>query len=101
MKSVPKSFSVLGHTIRVVVVKARDWATLQESYPALDVVAGFYNTELDLIVLKQQKKEHLLHTFYHEMMHCLLYHMDNRLWDNEKFVEQLGAFIAQAEATAV
>lgn len=100
MKSVPKSFRILGHLIKVVTISPKDWATLQESYPALELVAGFYNTDLDLIILKKQKKEHLLHTFYHEMMHAVLYHMDHQLWGNEKFVEQLSAFIAQAEATS-
>ncbi len=100
MRSIPKRFNVLGHTIKVVTINRQDWATLAESYPAMEAVTGFYNTALDLIVVKQQQKEHMLHTFYHEMMHAVLYHMDHKLWEDEKFVDKLSAFITQAELTS-
>lgn len=101
MKKIPKQFQIMGHTVKVCVVSSRDWATLQESYPGLENVVGLYSDDAHLIIIKKAPYSHMMHALYHEVMHAALHSMGHKLWDNEKFVDQLGALLAQIEISAV
>lgn len=101
MRKIPKQFDIMGHTIKVCVINARDWETLSASYPALVDTVGLYSGEVQLIIIKKAPQSIMLHTLYHEIMHAALHIMGHRLWENEKFVDQLGGILAQIETSAV
>ena len=42
----------------------------------------------------------MLHTFYHELMHAVLYYMNSPLWTDEVFVDNSSGLFAQAMDTA-
>lgn len=99
MRKIPKSFQIMGHTIKVAVVSERDWATLGETY-AIEGAVGLYSDEVQAIFIKKGPRSQMLHTLYHEIMHAVLFYMGHKLWADEKFVDQLGGLMAQVEASA-
>lgn len=100
MKRIPKSFQIMGHTVKVSVINARDWATLSETCPLMTGAVGIYNDSAQLILIKKAPRSQMMHTLYHEIMHAALHYMGHKLWDNEQFVDQLGGLMAQVEASA-
>jgi hypothetical protein len=89
---IPKQFKMLGHTIRVEVIKKSEWP-----YP--DCIGIFIPDENKIQVLKQQPAQ-TLHAYFHEITHCALFMMNHKLYANEQFVDQLGGLLAQLAATA-
>jgi len=101
MKRVPKQFSLLGHTITVRIVPKRDWdALLDECEDMEEGDLGYWIPADNLIVLLRQPKSQLLHTFYHELMHAVLYYMNSDMWTDEIFVDNAAGLFAQAMDTA-
>jgi hypothetical protein len=104
MKRIPKSFQLLGHTVTVRIVSKRDWEALieevddEENMDEADV--GYWIPGDDLIVIKRQPKAMMLHTFYHELTHAVLYYMNSPLWTDEIHVDNFGGLLAQAMDTA-
>lgn len=94
---IPKSFQLLGHTITVRIVSKRDWEALAEQSDDMDEGdLGYWIPDRNLIVLRRQPKSQLLHTFYHELMHAVLFYMNSPLWTDERFVDNASGLLAQA-----
>lgn len=94
---IPKSFQLLGHTVTVRIVSKRDWAALAEESDDMDESdLGYWIPESNLIVLRRQPQSQLLHTFWHEVMHAVLFYMNNPLWTDEAFVDNASGLLAQA-----
>lgn len=96
---IPKSFTIMGHTIKVHIVSLRDWEALAEQYDEMDDCCGFWVPDANLIVLLRQPRSKLLHTFHHELTHAILFYMNNKLWRNEAFVDQFAGLLSQALET--
>lgn len=58
---IPKSFTIMGHTIKVLIVSLRDWEALAEKYDEMEDCCGFWVPDSNLIVLLRQHKSKLLH----------------------------------------
>ena len=95
---IPTSFQILNHTITVVI--DNEYCRINECFGVFllnenkIVLADRYKTKK---TWRKYPKEILLHTFYHELTHCILYYMNHKLWNNEKFVDQFAGLIAQVE----
>lgn len=104
MKRIPKTLQLLGHTITVRIVSRRDWEALVEEVDDPENMdesdVGYWIPDDDLIVIKRQSKAQMLHTFYHELMHAVLYYMNSPLWTDEVFVDNSSGLFAQAMDTA-
>jgi hypothetical protein len=96
---IPKSFTLMGHTIKVHIVSLRDWEALAEQYDEMDDCCGFWVPDSNLIVLLRQPKSKLMHTYLHEVTHAVLFYMNNKLWRNEQFVDQFAGLLSQALET--
>jgi len=96
---IPKSFTIMGHTIKVHIVSVRDWESLAEKYDEMDDCCGFWVPDSNLIVLLRQPRSKLFHTYTHELTHAILFYMNNKLWRNEQFVDQFGGLLSQALET--
>jgi hypothetical protein len=93
---IPKEFQILNHTITVVI---------DNEYCHKNDCFGQYLYQENKIVLADKykskknwvsyKKETIEHVFYHELIHCILYYMNNDLWLDEKFVDQFSGLLAQ------
>lgn len=93
---IPNKFNILNHTIEVVIdneycVEAECMGQFQVDENRI-VLADKYKTKNGW---KKYKPEIVEHTFYHELTHCILYYMNHKLWDNEKFVDQFSGLLAQ------
>jgi GTP1/Obg family GTP-binding protein len=99
VRRLPKSFKLLGHTITVRIVSVRDWEAIEEEHELEDAVAC-WAPHLDLILIKRQPRQQMLHSFYHELTHAVLDMLNDKLSWNEKFVDNFGGLLAQAMDTA-
>lgn len=101
MKRIPKQFDLLGHTYTVRILSARDWETLceQTDYIHEDEV-GCCFFDRNLIVLRRQAYSQMYHTFFHELVHAVLYSMHVQLPHDEQYVDQVAGLLAQAIYTA-
>lgn len=100
MKRIPKSIQLMGHTITVRLVSAKDWDALCDKYEELEDSVGWWIPADDLIVIKRQAKAATFHTLTHEITHAILYFMNSPLTHDEQFVDQFGGLLAQALNTA-
>jgi len=96
---IPKSFQLMGHTIKVCIVSKRDWEALAEKHEDMEDCCGFFVPDDNLIVLLRQPKTKLVHTYTHELTHAILFYMNSKLWRNEQHVDQFGGLLAQALET--
>ena len=94
---IPKRFKLLGHTIEV--------STSNEQYYEKKTY-GSCSFEGKWIKLVNPSEHHpitqgsLEQTFLHELVHLCLYHTEqNKLGDNEAFVDLMSALIHQALTT--
>lgn len=93
MKRIPKSFKVLGHTVRVIVVPAGQWK-------AKDCI-GYFDPEHSRIVIRRQRPASLMHhTFWHEVVHVVLNAINHKLYADESFVDNMGGVLAQIVETS-
>lgn len=90
MKSVPRRFQLLNHTIVVKIVPAADAG---DAY-------GWWDPDTNEIVLARQPKSMMEHTFWHEAVHAILHMMSHPLVDDEVFVDQFGGLLAQLSQSA-
>lgn len=97
---VPKFVHIMGHRIQVHIVSLGDWESLAEKYDDMAETCGYWVPDKNLIVLLRQPKSKLLHTYLHELTHAILYYMNDKLWRNEKFVDQFAGLLEQALETA-
>ncbi len=94
---IPKSFQLLGHTYKVKVVSKVDkgddsWGQLDPHKKVLKL-RNFYLDEAD--------KEVFIETFFHELIHAILFELEyNKESNNEEFVERVGRGLHQALKTA-
>jgi hypothetical protein len=100
VKRIPKSLQLYGHTVTVRVVKQKDWEALTDEYEEMEDSCGWWVPSDNLIVLLRQPRSLMLHTLFHELTHAVLYYMNDPRWQDEKYVDQMGALWAQALATA-
>lgn len=88
---IPATIQLLGHTWAVV---------LHDGYaiaPDGDECKGYCDFEKQEIHLNAALPESLVwHTFFHELLHAVLYYMNTKLCANEAFVDMVGGLIAQA-----
>jgi Zn-dependent peptidase ImmA (M78 family) len=90
---IPSKFKLMGETI---TVKWSDDILKDDSY-------GVTHEKRNEIIIQavdipEEKKEH---TFYHELTHHILYMMgENKLSQNEKFVDMFSGLLHQAIQTA-
>lgn len=93
--TIPKQFSLLGHTIKVC----------QEDHPGLfEKRYGFAHFQTNTIALekfsRQTDKTISEQVFFHELVHFILYYMgEEELNNNEKFVDMFGQLLYQAMTT--
>lgn len=99
VRRIPKTLKLLNHTVTVRVVSPRDWEAIEEENDLEDAVAC-WAPNLDLILIKRQSKDQMLHALYHELTHAILDMMSDKLSYNEKFVDTFGGLLAQAMDTA-
>lgn len=99
MRRIPKTFSLLGHVITVRIVSKRDWEALAEDNDLEDALAC-WSPDSDLILIKRQTREQMLHAFAHELTHAVLDMMSSKLSYDEAFVDTFGGLLAQAMDTA-
>lgn len=99
MRRIPKSFKLLGHTIKVSVLTAAQWDVLAEEYDIEDCV-GYFSPADQIILIKRSSKSMTLHTFQHELVHAILNCMNSPLNDDEAFVDNFAGLLSQAIQTA-
>jgi hypothetical protein len=95
---IPRSFQLLGHTIRVEILSVRAWQELGEKYDFDDAV-GYFSPTDKLVLIKRGVQSEMLHTFAHELLHAILDSMNSKLSNDEVFVDNFGGLLAQALAT--
>lgn len=93
---IPTSFKILNHTIEVVFDN--------EHCDKNDCFGQYMHQENKIILADKYKAnknwvkykpEIIEHVFYHELVHCILYYMNNELWLDEKFVDQFAGLLSQ------
>jgi hypothetical protein len=95
---IPKEFQILGQKIEVII---------DDLYCHKNKCYGqFISFENKIILAKKYKdkkcwndykEEIIIATFYHELMHCLLFYSNSNEWLNEELVDKLGNFLHQYE----
>lgn len=101
---IPKSLRLMGHKIVVRIVSKRDWEDLADKYEEvlgedMQDAHGFWVPHDNLIVLRRRQRSFMLHTFFHELMHAVLYYANSALTHDEQFVDSVGGLLAQAIST--
>lgn len=92
---IPKTFQLGAQELHVV---------RPDSHPDNNTL-GQYTPMSNEIMVCQKSQGILLHptqqfqTYYHELVHAILFTMNHDLWDNELFVDNFGQFLAQHEIT--
>ena len=99
MRRIPKTLKLLGHTITVRIVTKRDWDAISEENDLEDALACWV-PDRDLILIKRQTREQMLHCFFHELTHAVLDMLNDKLSFNEQFVDNFSGLLAQAMDTA-
>jgi len=99
---IPQSFSVLGHTYKVVI---------DNEHCHKNECLGMFDDKTNTIYLAEKykspkgrwlsyKKDIVEHTFYHELVHCILINMgEMKLYENERFVDSFGGILHQIMLT--
>jgi hypothetical protein len=77
------SFQILGQTIEVII---------DNEYCHKIIIANKFKSKK---VWVDYKQEIIDATFYHELIHCLLFYADSKSWLDEKLVDKLGNFLHQ------
>ena len=93
MTNIPKTFQLGGQEMQVEIVKRLNGNCLGQCTAAsgLIQIAQKYNS--DSIIPKSIQ----VNTFYHELVHAILFTMGERdLDDNEKFVSCFASFLTEA-----
>ena len=95
---IPTKFQILGQTIEIV---------FDDMFCHKNKCYGMYSSIENKIILAKKykvkkgwanyKDEIIIATFYHELMHCLLYYSNSTEWLNEELVDKLGNFLHQYE----
>ena len=90
---IPKSFSLMGHTVKVKIVPEKDWAD--------DDTVGFWNSQnLTISVMGGLDDQRTQQIFCHELVHAILHSMaEEELNSNEKFVDLFGSILHQVWVT--
>lgn len=87
---IPRSFCLHGKTYRVHIVAHSKWKEP-------DAVAFFRSTDCTIHIDGELEDERRGHAFCHELAHAILHAMgETRLYENEKFIDLLGALLHQA-----
>jgi hypothetical protein len=93
MRSIPRSFKLMGHDI---VVEMRD--DLIETCGAYGV-CHYHEHRIELQAPNEEFKithSHLMHTFFHEFFHMALYCLGHiEMSQDEALVDQLGQVVQQ------
>lgn len=101
MKRIPKTFSLLGHTITIRVLSKRDWEALAEMSEQIDEEDfGAWFQSQNLILIRRTSRSLMMHTFVHELTHAVLDMMNSDLSFDEAFVDNFGGLLAQALGTS-
>jgi hypothetical protein len=95
---IPKEFQILGQKIEVVIDdlychKNKCYGQFI-SFENKIILARKYKTKTGWV---EYKNEIFLATFYHELVHCLLFHSGSGEWLNEELVDKVGNFLHQYE----
>jgi len=96
---IPKSFDLLGHNIKVKVIKKLldKGVNVGESNDPENTIT-ISNKYKDGDKVKVANDDYIEHTFYHELIHQILTKMgEYKLNNNEKFVDNFAALLHQFE----
>lgn len=89
---IPKSFRLLGQTIKVVLVPEKRWKRLK--------IEGHWNPNSNRIsILETVPEERQGQVFCHEMIHAILDSMNHPLSQDEVFVDNFAGLLHQAWST--
>jgi len=89
---IPKQFSLLGQTVKVVIVPQKRWKRLN--------IEGHWNPNRNTIsICDTVPEERLQQVFMHEMTHCILDAMNHPLSLNETFVDNFASHLHQVWTT--
>lgn len=91
---IPRSFTLMNRewSVRFMTISERE---------ATENAYGYCDPENAVILLDPaQNRDHLVHTYYHELMHAVLFTLGrNKLSRDEELVDALGGAIHQYEVT--
>lgn len=91
---IPSEFQVMGHTITVKFV-SKSFAE------ELEFLGRYNHLEHTLELKRGMTDSQTLHTFFHEIMHCVLDSLnEEELSKDEKLVDNIGGLLAQAIASS-
>jgi hypothetical protein len=94
---IPKSFQILGHTVKVEHKEYVDFGANEGSseHLKLKIEVAKKDTKGDIPLTVQE------HTYFHELTHMILDNMgEGELSSNEKFVDTFSALLHQAIKTS-
>lgn len=93
MIRIPSSFKLFGITYRVEMVPG-------PFQVEGDSVNGFVDTDTAVITLRSDlPQDVLMHTFLHELTHCILAAIQHPQWEDEAFVDTFAGLMHQALST--
>lgn len=96
MRTIPKKFDLMGHTIEVHYSP-----TLVDDFDAYGISIFARNTIMLQTPNRKYTRSHIMQTFWHEVSHFMMYYMgEEDLNHNEKFVDLLGQCLHQVNKTA-
>jgi hypothetical protein len=97
---IPESFQILGQKIQII---------FDDKFCHKHKCYGMYLSFENKIILAKKYKtakgwfdyneDIILATFYHELIHCLLFYAGSDQWLNEELVDKIGNFLHQFETT--
>lgn len=98
---IPKRFKVLGQeiTVRYSNTHLYKLKFLGMFYPDRNLIL-LANKYKESGIWKLHPQDKIEATFYHELTHCILFHMGHKHWMNEKLVDDLSGLLHQFLTTA-
>lgn len=89
---IPKQFSLLGQTVKVVIVPQKRWKRLN--------IEGHWNPNRNTIsICDAVPEDRLQQVFCHEMIHAILDSMNSPMSTDEVFVDNFAGLLCQAWGT--
>lgn len=86
---IPKSFSLMGNTIRVKIIPESEWTD--------DDAVGLWNSQNLLIQVRDGMAPHRMQqAFCHELVHAMLDAFSSPMSKDEAFVDTLAGLLHQA-----
>ena len=99
---IPETFTVLGHDYKVIfdneLCHKNECLGMFDDKTNTIYLANKYKTSKNRWL--KYKDDIIEHTFYHELVHCILFNMGElKLYENERFVDSFGGILHQIMLT--